>query len=123
MEIVKCNYKLMYIKDIIMATVSPISGTIDTIFIADLSLTNLNCNNLTITISSGSIYVIDINESTQTVEFSIKDSIKGTKTITFTDGTTTDTIAVILELPQDISARPTFNVINAKRPQWPYRIY
>lgn len=106
-----------------MANVSPISGTINTIFITDLSMTSLDCSNLTITASSGDVYIIDINEITKTIEFSVKDTIKGSKTISFTDGTSTETTSVILELPQDISARPTFAVINAKRPQWPYRIY
>lgn len=115
-------YKLLYIVGFFMR-VSPDHGYFDTVFYIDASQSSIDLVYIEVTVSSGEVQVAQVNHYNRVVSIRLLDSVKGTKTVTLSDGTITETVDIILELPHNPETREGHTIQDAKRPKWPYRTY
>lgn len=103
--------------------ISPQHGYLDTVFYIDTSDVDFDLNKLAISVITGEVYIVNLNYLTRVVSIRLKDSTKGVKTVTLTDGTTYDSVNVVLELPHNPENREGHTIQDSKRPDWPYRTY
>lgn len=103
--------------------VSPNHGYFDTVFYVDASQSTMDLVTVSATVSSGEIQVANINYPNRVISIRLTDTVNGTKTVTFTDGSLTETVDIILEIPHNPETRESYTIQDSKRPKWPYRTY
>lgn len=103
--------------------VSPTHGYFETVFYIDATQSELDILHTVITVSSGEIQVVQTNALNRVISVRLLDTVSGLKTITLNDGTITETVELILEIPHEPVTREDHTIQDAKRPKWPYRTY
>jgi len=103
--------------------VSPNHGYFDTVFYVDASQSQMDLVGILVTVSSGEVQVANINYPNRVISIRLTDTVNGTKTVSFTDGVTTETVDIILETPHNPETRENYTIQDSKRPKWPYRTY
>lgn len=103
--------------------VSPNHGYFDTVFYVDASQSEMDLVTISATVSSGEVQIANINYLDRVISIRLTDTVNGTKSVSFTDGSITEIVEIILEIPHNPETRESYTIQDSKRPKWPYRTY
>lgn len=103
--------------------ISPAHGYFDTIFYVDASQSELDLMHFNISVSSGDVQIVQLNYLNRVISIKLIDTIGGSKTVSFNDGSINERVYVKLELPHNPETREGHTIQDSKRPDWPYRTY